>query len=48
MNLVQDLGSNALGKCTIIEKHESPFSVRGLEFTDETNHPGWWFFLSCS
>lgn len=48
MNLVQDLGSNALGKCTVTERPESPFSVRGLAFTDETSHPGWWFFLSCS
>lgn len=44
MNLVQGLRSNALGKCAVIEKHESPFSLRGLEFTNETSRPGWWFF----
>lgn len=44
MNLVQDPGSNALGKCAVTEKRESPFSERGLEFTNETRHPGWWFF----
>lgn len=48
MNLIQDLGSNALGKCAVTGKRENPFSVRGLEFTNEPSHPGWWIFLSCS